>query len=106
MKKTIEITVFEKKAKSKDGRQFSIYLTKLPGDTDTARVKFREYSTPPKTFPVNIELTQKECSFVEREYAQEVDGDLVKRKERTLWVGNWSLSDNEYRDNSMDKYFE
>lgn len=103
----MEITIFAKKRKTKEGKAFTSYLTKLvrksTGETITATVKFREECGSPKSesCPCNIIVDKKNANLSSREYEREDTGETVTAF--SLWVSEWSKG-SEYVDKSLDDF--
>lgn len=102
MSKPITITVFSKQRTANDGKKFKTYFATLPGDEKPMKVKFREACGAPEC-PANIDLMQGECNISKETYTDVVTGDV--KAVPVLWVSNFTMSKEVYRDTSMDKYF-
>ena len=102
MSKPITITVFSKQRTANDGKKFKTYFATLPGDEKPMRVKFREACGVPEC-PANIDLMQGECNLSKETYTDVVTGEV--KAVPVLWVSNFTMSKEAYRDTSMDKYF-
>lgn len=92
------ITIYAKTKRMADGNSFKIYLAtlKVAGDPTPVRVRFK--GATPKTFPVNIEVNRDTANLASSTY--EKDGQ--QKQTYTLWVEDWTLSGQEYRDTSLD----
>lgn len=101
----IEITIFGKRRKSKEGREFVTYFTELTnkntGEVEKISVKFREECGSPKQMPCNIRIAKGDCNIAPRHYE---DAEGVDRETKDLWVSKWEPG-SEYVDHSMDDYF-
>lgn len=102
----MEITVFSKKRKTRDGKTFPAYiakLTKKDGTALTAAVKFREECGQPdaKHCPMNIIVDKNDANLSVREYVREDTGDIANSY--TLWVSDWQEGP-EYVDTSLDDF--
>lgn len=102
MSKPITITVFSKQRTANDGKKFKTYFATLPGDEKPTKVKFREACGAPEC-PANIDLMQGECNISKETYTDVVTGEV--KAVPVLWVSNFAMSKEAYRDTSMDKYF-
>lgn len=102
MSKSITITVFSKQRTANDGKKFKTYFVTLPGDEKPMKVKFREACGAPEC-PANIDLMQGECNISKETYTDLVTGEV--KAVPVLWVSNFTMSKEVYRDTSMDKYF-
>lgn len=98
----ITITVFSK-AVEYNGRKFRRFFATLPGDDYMTTVKFRQECGEPEQTPVNIDLYRGDCNRARTPFTAK-DGTVVEAY--TLWVNKYKLSDLEYRDTSMDDYFD
>lgn len=102
MSKPITITVFSKQRTANDGKKFKTYFATLPGEEKPMKVKFREACGAPEC-PANIDLLQGECNISKETYTDVVTGEV--KAVPVLWVSNFIMSKEAYRDTSMDKYF-
>lgn len=103
---TMEITVFAKKRKTEDGRQFYSYLAKLlkkDGSALTVSVKFRDETGNPKPekCPMNILVSKGDMNLSEQRYEREDTGESAISY--TLWVSKWTQGA-EYVDHSLDDF--
>lgn len=101
----MEITIFSKKGTTKDGRNFTRYLTQLTkkttGEVITMGVKFREAAGVPEVCPCNINVTKAGCNISLRN-ATDRDGNPIQYP--TLWVSEW-VPGSPYEDHSTDEFF-
>ncbi len=119
MSKTLTLTIFAKTRKTKDGREFKIYLTTLPNG-EKVKVKFPGDCDKPNQFPCNIDLMQDGCNLSTEKYTRTVEdnkidpatGEVVgtetvqeKAEAKVLWISAWAYSAEAYRDSSMDEFF-
>lgn len=118
MSKTLTLTIFGKTRKTKDGREFKTYFTTLPNG-EKVKVKFQEACGNPQNLPCNIDLVNGFCNLSTESYIRKVNDNIVdeatgevipgEREERAvskvLWVSAWAYSAEEYRDTSMDEFF-
>lgn len=101
----MNITVFAKKATSKEGKNYSIYLgrliNKITGEEINVRLKFREDCGQPKadSCPMNIIVAKDDANLVEKAYTV----DAETRISRTLWISKWEQGE-AYVDHSLDDY--
>lgn len=115
----LTLTIFAKKRKAKDGREFLTYLTTLPND-EKVKVKFRQECGIPKEFPCNIDLVQTGCNLSTEKFTRTVEDNKIdeatgevlgtERVQETgtakvLWISAWAYSAEEYRDTTMDEFF-
>lgn len=99
----MQITVFAKKRQTNEEkpRTFFTYLTKLinaDGDVLTVEVKFSDCDAP-KNFPCNILIDKGKANLSTKTETSE-DGKEYTR--RILWVKSFEMSDDEYKDTSLD----
>ena len=102
----MQLTIFAKKRKTKDGRTFTAYVTKLTktdGTTVTAGVKFREDCGAPKSenCPCVIEINKREANLSTSTYVREDTGEIAKS--HTLCVSAWEMV-GPWVDTSLDDY--
>lgn len=101
----MNITVYAKKATSKEGKNYSIYLgrliNKVTGEEVNVRLKFREDCGQPKadSCPMNIIVSKDDANLVEKAYTV----DAETRISRTLWISRWEQGE-AYVDHSLDDY--
>lgn len=106
----MKVLVFAKKRQTKDGRNFTAYVTKLTkkdGSELTAGVKFREECGAPNAdeCPLYIEVDKVNANLATR--TQEIttdDGEIKDVTQNTLWVSKWTRSDEKYVDTSLDEF--
>ena len=103
----MEITIFAKKRKNKEGRDFYSFLTTLTnkktGEQETMQVRFREAcgNPDPKDCPCNIKVEKGDCNIAVRTYIREDTGEICEAK--VLWITKW-IKGSAYVDTSMDDY--
>ena len=102
----MKATIFAKKRQTREGKTFYTYLTTLTkkdGGTLTAAVKFRDECGAPKPeqCPVILEVDKSAANLSHKEVTQE-DGNVFVSY--TLWVSDWSLTDEKYVDHSLDDF--
>lgn len=107
----MQITIFAKKATTKEGKNFTRYisrLTKKSGEEVTVTVKFREECGSPSAedCPLNILVENGDCNLSTRWYdSTDSNGEVVRRESHTLWVSDWMRDTaNPYEDHSMDEF--
>ena len=107
----MKILVFAKKKKTKEGREFSIFVTRLKaktGEEVPVSLKFREDCGSPKAdeCPMYIEVDKKDMNFTEKEI-EYTDPDTQEVKygtSKSVWIKDWAKSPEEYVDTSMDQF--
>lgn len=102
----MEISIFAKERRTREGRSFHTYfttLTKKDGSQLVAAVKFRrECGEPdPAACPQNIIVDKEHCNLSRKNFLNESTGELVQTN--TLWVSQWA-GGSEYVDHSMDDF--
>lgn len=102
----MEISIFAKQRKTKEGRSFTVYLstlTKKDGSTVPCSVKFNQSCTPPKpeSCPMNVIIDKEHCNVSKRRYLDESTGEILYAY--TLWVSQYAAG-GEYVDHSMDEF--
>lgn len=105
----MQITIFAKKRKTEEGREFYTYLTTLAkkdGSELKAQVKFREDCGSPKgaDCPMNIIVDKKAANLSSKEVVRhegQEDEELVTVY--TLWVSEWDKGP-AYVDTSLDDF--
>lgn len=99
----MEITIFPKSRKTKDGRNLTatgiISPVLLEVMRDTYAVKFRDGAVP-RDMPCNIIIERGEGSLSSRKF---VDSVGVERESYTLWVYKWTPG-LPYEDHSLDDF--
>ncbi len=107
----MKVLVFAKKRQTKDGRNFTAYVTKMSrkdGTELTAGVKFREECGAPtlEECPCYIEVDKKNANLAtrNREIVDEETGEVRDVVQYTLWVSDWDKSSEEYVDHSLDDF--
>lgn len=103
----MKITVFAKKKTSREGKPFITYVGKLhkkDGSEITAQVKFREECGSPKAdeCPCNIEFFKENANLSSETYVREDSGEEAIAYK--LWVSDWIMSEDIYRDTSLDDF--
>lgn len=107
----MKVLVFAKKRQTKDGRNFTAYVTKLSrkdGTELTAGVKFREECGAPTAdeCPCYVEVDKKNANLAtrNREITDEETGEIKDVVQYTLWVSAWERSNEVYVDHSLDDF--
>lgn len=107
-KKIMKATIFAKKKKTKEGRTFTAYVTRLTnkatGSEVSMAVKFREDCGQPKPeeCPMIIEFDKNKANRTERTYTREDTGEDAVAY--TLWISEWKKSNEVYVDHSLDDF--
>lgn len=105
----MQITIFAKKRKTEEGREFYTYLatlTRKDGTELKAQVKFREDCGSPKgaDCPMNLIVAKKDANLSSKEVVKNAgkdDEELVTVY--TLWVSEWEKGP-AYVDTSLDDF--
>lgn len=111
MGETMEVLVFAKKRQTKDGKNFTAYVTRLAkkdGTEVTAGVRFREECGSPTAdeCPCYILVDKSKANLSTRTYeiTDEETGEITETESKTLWVTAWKKSEKVYRDTSLDEF--
>lgn len=102
----MNLTIFAKKRKSSDGREFYSYLstmTRKDGSELKCSVKFRESCGSPKggDCPMNIVIDKSNANLSSKELVNEETGEILIVY--TLWVSEWKIGE-QYVDHSLDDF--
>lgn len=102
----MEITVFAKKRRTSEGKEFPSFiatLTRKDGSAQTVQVKFREDCGTPKAdkCPMNIKFDKRDANLSSRDYTREDTGEVATSY--TLWVNKW-VEGAPYIDKSLDDF--
>lgn len=102
----MEITVFAKKKKTREGRQFYAYITHLTrktGEEQAMAVKFRDECGAPKpeNCPMNVVVEKGDANISKKTYTREDTGEPAVSY--TMWVTNWREGA-PYVDTSFDDF--
>lgn len=106
----MKVLVFAKKRQTKDGKNFTAYVSKLTkknGEEITAGVKFREECGAPKAeeCPCYIEINKTDANLATRKTEITTDeGEIKEIEQKTLWVSAWKMSQDKYVDKSLDDF--
>lgn len=103
----MELTIFAKKRRTKEGKAFNVYVSKLKkhnGDEDYVTVRFTGEQAAPNgdKCPVIIDVNKEDANISVRHGVNELTGEEVERK--TLWIKNFRYSETKYVDHSLDDY--
>ena len=101
----MELTVFAKKRTTTEGKRFYTYLTQLTRKEDGARiavqVKFPEGLAPKADdCPLNIIVDKEKANLAIKNLGTE-NGEIISR---TLWIKEYTISENPFEDTSLDDY--
>ena len=101
----MEITIFAKNKRTKEGKPFVTYLSTLrkkTGAMQTVAVRFREtcLAPRPEDCPKNIVIEKSDANLSEKHYTG-VGGETCTAF--TLWVSKYS-DGSDYVDTSLDDY--
>lgn len=101
----MELTVFAKKRTTSEGKRFYTYLTQLTrkedGEHVSVQVKFPEGLAPKADdCPLNITVDKDKANLAIKKVETE-NGEITSR---TLWVKDYTISENPFEDNSLDDY--
>lgn len=101
----MQITLFPKIRHTADGKKFTTFLSTLTtksGEEMRVSVKFRQSTNPPKDeTPLNILIEKSDCSLSASKYTREDTGEVCTV--HTLWLSNWTRSEDKFVDTSMDE---
>lgn len=102
----MELLIYAKKRKTKEGREFSTYLTTLKkktGEEQTMGVRFRDECGSPsaKDCPMYINVDKSDANVSQKKFTREDTGE--PGISYTLWISKWSKG-REYIDTSMDEF--
>ena len=101
---SVQLTIFAKKRNTKEGREFTSYLTRLTrkdGTSQTMSVKFKDGEGPGlDACPMNIEVEREDINVSKKDYLNDDGETLVSY---TLWVKAWSEG-SPWIDASLDEF--
>lgn len=103
----MKITLFKKQGTTKDGRKFDYFVGKLnrkDGTSQYVTVKHsgdRRFDFDPNKAPYIIEVDKADANLQAKTWT---DRDGNERKDYTLWVKNYRVSDEKYVDHSLDDF--
>lgn len=102
----LNLTVFSKTMKSREGRSFEIYLSRITnkktGEELPVRVQFSRTCTAPQSCPCIIMIEQHDAHLSTKSYTTESGESRVTY---TLWINAYTLSAEPYVDHSLDEFF-
>lgn len=107
MDNKMKTTIFASKKKTKTGKDFYTYFTRLTtvdGEEETVNVGFNEETArkpKPDDCPLIIEFNREDANISTKQITLE-DGRIFERK--TLWIKAYDLSSEKYVDKSLDNY--
>lgn len=99
-----QITIFAKKRNTKEGREFTSYLTRLKrkdGTEQTMSVKFKNDGPDLMDCPCNIEVERADMNISTRKYELDDGSETIGY---TLWVKAWTDSKEQWIDSSLDDF--
>lgn len=100
----LKITLFAKKRKTKEGKEFYNFITTLTrkdGSEVVAVVKFNGCDAPkPSACPLNIEVPKERANLSLKTVTAD-DGNVYERN--TLWVKEYEIGE-AYVDHSLDEF--
>lgn len=99
------LTIFAKKRKTKDGKEFPIFITRMTkkdGSELVANIQFVDCDKPkPNACPLNIDVEKTDANLTCRTVTTD-DGNVYENN--TLWVKAYSESKEAYVDHSLDEF--
>ena len=100
----MRLEVFEKQRTNKDGKPFTIYLSRITnmktGEIVPVQIKFRMDVQPPKEFPIIVNVEKKNANLVTENWENEKGETGVKH---VLWISA-VVSYEEYIDHTLDDF--
>lgn len=104
----MKVTLFRKQGTTKDGRKFNIFVTTLNRKDGTKQYATVKYSGGDETKQFN----PNKCPYiinVDKKHANIgithwTDRNGEVREDYTLWVKDYTVSDEEYVDHSLDDF--
>ena len=101
----MELTVFAKKRTTTEGKRFYTYLTQLTrkedGERVSVQVKFPEGLAPKADdCPLNITVDKEKANLSTKKVGTD-NGEITSR---TLWIKDYTISENPFEDTSLDDY--
>ena len=101
---SVQLTIFAKKRNTKEGREFTSYLTRLTrkdGTVQTMSVKFKDVEGPGlEECPMNIQIEREDMNVSKKDYLND-DGETLINY--TLWVKAWKEG-SPWIDASLDEF--
>ena len=105
----MKITVFSRKAKTNDGRVFNVFVSSLNKNDGTSQYVTVRYSGKDKNkefdstkCPYIIEFKKEDANLSSKSFEDKKTGE--KRKNFTLWIKDYNISDEVYVDHSLDDF--
>lgn len=100
------ITIFGTTRKTKEGREFTVYMSRLikkTGEDVPVTVKFRKECGAPslEDLPLIITVDKADANLTDKIY-EDSKGNICKG--HTLWVRKWEPSGERYQDASLDEF--
>lgn len=105
----MKITVFCRKAKTNDGRAFNIFVSSLNKNDGTSQYVTVRYSGKDKNkeldpikCPYIIEFKKEDANLSSKSFEDKKTGE--KRKNFTLWLKDYTVSEEKFVDHSLDDF--
>ena len=105
----MKITVFNRKAKTHDGRAFNVFvssLTKNDGSDQYVTVRYsgkdKNKEFDPTKCPYIIEFNKEDANLSSKSFEDKKTGE--KRKNFTLWIKDYTVSEEKFVDHSLDDF--
>ncbi len=106
----MKVLVFAKKRKTREGRPFTAYVTRMKKKDGTevfATIKFREECGSPKAedCPLYIDVEKSNANMTTKTVeVVEEDGEIRETERKTLWITAWKKNPEVYVDTSLDEF--
>lgn len=102
----IELVVFRKRVKTKEGKAFPVYLSHLTkkstGEIIPVTVKFTRDIDDIASFPAVLLIDRRDANLSSRSYGTNEYGESLYRN--YLWVKDYVVSDRPYEDKSLEDF--
>lgn len=105
----MKITVFSRRAKTNDGRTFSVFVSSLNKNDGTSQYVTVRYSGKdknkdfdPAKCPYIIEFKKEDANLSSKSFEDKKTGE--KRKNFTLWIKDYTVSEEKFVDHSLDDF--
>lgn len=105
----MKITVFSRKAKTNDGRTFNVFVSSLDKSDGTSQYVTVRYSGKDKNkdfdsskCPYIIEFKKEDANLSSKSFEDKKTGE--KRKNFTLWIKDYTVSEEKFIDHSLDDF--
>lgn len=105
----MKITVFSRKAKTNDGRTFNVFVSSLNKNDGTSQYVTVRYSGKDKNkefdsakCPYIIEFKKEDANLSSNSFEDKKTGE--KRKNFTLWIKDYTVSEEKFVDHSLDDF--